>query len=195
MHTLQEEVRHMSDMVEKLLTLARLDAGELRPARQRLDVTDFVEEATARWLATADARAVHVDVDTPESGSVLADPALTRRILDNLVDNAIRHTPPGGRVRVSASLQDGGWLLSVSDQGPGVPAEQRVRVFERFARADSARGRVAEGGAGLGLPLSVAFAGVQGGEVRLSEAAGWGAVFTVWLPDPGPDDEGERVSS
>jgi signal transduction histidine kinase len=192
MRVLQEEVRHMSDMVEKLLTLARLDAGELRPARQRLDVTDFVEEATARWLAAADARAVLVEVDTPESGSVLADPPLTRRILDNLLDNAIRHSPPDGRVRVSASVHDGGLLLSVSDQGPGVPPEHRARVFERFARADSVRGRVAEGGAGLGLPLSAAFARVQGGEVRLTEAPGWGAAFTVWLPNPGTDDEAVR---
>ena len=185
MRVLQEEVRHMSEMVEKLLTLARLDAGELRPARQRLDVTDFVQEAAARWLAIAEARDVRFEVNTPESGTVVADPALTRRILDNLLDNAIRHSPPGGRVRVSASVGVDHWLLSVSDEGPGIPREERSRVFERFARADMVRGRVAEGGAGLGLPLSAAFARVQGGEVRLTDATGTGAEFIVRLPMPG----------
>ena len=189
MRVLQEEVRHMSDMVEKLLTLARLDAGELRPARERLDVTDFVHEAAARWLAIAEASGVRVEVDTPESGAVLADPALTRRILDNLLDNAIRHSPQGGRVRVGASAGDGGWLISVSDEGPGIPREQRAHVFQRFARADKTRARVGEGGAGLGLPLSMAYARVQGGDVRLSDADGGGAVFVVWLPDLGQDGE------
>jgi two-component system, OmpR family, sensor kinase len=183
LRVLQEEVRHMSEMVEKLLTLARLDAGELRPARQRLDVTDFVHEASARWLAAAEAKDVRIDVGTPESGSILADPVLTRRILDNLLDNAIRHSPTGGQVGVTAAPGEGGWLIAVRDQGPGIAGEQRARVFERFARADNARARAGDGGAGLGLPLSMAFARVQGGDVRLRPADGCGAVFEVWLPD------------
>ncbi len=72
---------------------------------------------------------------------MLADPGLTRRILDNLIDNGIRHTPTGSRLRVRASRDEGGWLLEVSDQGPGIPAAQRGRVFERFGRSDSARAR------------------------------------------------------
>jgi signal transduction histidine kinase len=190
MRVLQEEVRHMSEMVEKLLTLARLDAGELRPARERLDVTDFVQEAATRWLSTAERHGVRLEVHTPESGTVLADPVLTRRILDNLLDNAIRHSPAGGEVGVSATLGGGSWRISVSDQGPGIAPEQRSRIFERFATADHVRARVRAGGAGLGLPLSSAFARLQGGELRLTEAAGWGAVFVVRLPDPGPDGEG-----
>jgi two-component system, OmpR family, sensor kinase len=188
MRVLQEEVRHMSEMVEKLLTLARLDAGELRPASQRLDVTDFVHEATARWLAAAGAKDVRVEVRTPESGTILADPALTRRILDNLLDNAIRHSPPGGEVRVDVCPAEGGWRFTVSDEGPGIQPEHRDRVFERFAMADNARARGGDGGTGLGLPLSQAFARVQGGDVRLGRAEGRGAVFDVWLPDPRPDE-------
>jgi len=183
LQVLQDEVRHMSDMVDKLLTLARLDAGELRPAREHLDVTDFVHESAARWLAAAEAKHVLVDVETPASGTILADRVLTRRILDNLLDNAIRHSPPGGQVRLTASARDGGWLLAVTDEGPGVAGEHRDRVFERFARADNARARGDDGGAGLGLPLSMAFARVQGGDLRLRAAAGRGALFEVWLPD------------
>jgi len=75
----------------------------------------------------------------------------------------------------------------VSDQGPGIAREQRARIFQRFARADNTRARDGDGGAGLGLPLSLAFARVQGGEVRLRDATGWGAVFDLWLPDPRRD--------
>lgn len=183
LRVLQEEVHHMSEMVEKLLMLARLDAGELKPVRQRLDVTDFVHEAAARWQPAAEANGVELDVCAPGSGAILADPALTRRILDNLLDNAIRHSPDGGRVRVSAEPEDQGWLFTVGDQGPGIAAEQRGRIFERFTRADDARARDG-GGAGLGLPLSMAFARLQGGDVRLGDAPGGGAVLQVWLPDP-----------
>jgi signal transduction histidine kinase len=186
LRVLEDEVRHMSEMVEKLLMLARLDAGELKPVRQQLDVTDFVHEAAARWQQAAEEKGVELDVRTPGSGAILADPALTRRIFDNLLDNAIRHSPDGGRVRVSAEPEDRGWLFAVSDQGPGIAQEQRGRVFDRFTRADDARGRDG-GGAGLGLPLSMAFARVQGGEVRLGDAPGGGAVLHVWLPDPPAD--------
>jgi len=184
LRVLDEEVRHMSEMVERLLMLARLDAGELRPANQELDVTDFVHETAARWQASAEAKGVDLQVRTPASGTVLADPDLTRRILDNLLDNAIRHSPPAGRVRVSARPAARGWLFAVSDEGPGIAGRERDRVFERFARAGDARARDGRGGAGLGLPLSMAFARVQGGHVRLDDSPGWGAVFQVWLPDP-----------
>lgn len=175
----------MSDMVEKLLMLARVDAGELKPERQRLDVIDFIHVSTARWVAIAGRKGVDIEVDLPESGTVVADPSLTRRILDNLIDNALRHSPTGGRVRVSASRCEGGWLFAVSDQGPGIAPEQRAHVFERFARADSARSRKGDGGTGLGLTLSLAFARAQGGDLRLAEAPGWGGVFQVWLADDG----------
>jgi len=190
LRVLDDEVRHMSDMVEKLLVLARLDAGELKPVRQQLDVTDFVHEAAARWEAAAEAKRVELEVRTPGSGAILADPVLTRRILDNLLDNAIRHSPEEGRVRVSAAPEAGGWLFAVTDQGPGIAPEQRGRIFERFSRADDARATNGGRGAGLGLPLSRAFARLQGGEVRIGDAPGGGAVFQVWLPDALPGTAG-----
>ena len=189
LQVLRDEVRHMTDLVERLLLLARADAGQLTPALQQLDVTDFVHETAARWLATATARGVDIEVLAPDSGSAMADPDLARRIIDNLLDNAIRHSPAGGRVRVAASRSGDRWLFEVADQGPGIPRERRDRAFERFARADSARARNGDRGAGLGLPLSLAFARVQGGELRLVEMAGWGAVLRLWLPDASPDAE------
>ena len=189
LHVLQDEVQHMTEMIEKLLMLARVDAGQLKPARQPLDVADFVHETTARWMATAAEKQVTVEVEVPDSGTMSADPGLTRRILDNLIDNGIRHSPTGSKLRVRAWRDQGRWLLEVSDQGPGIPAEQRGRVFERFGRSDSARARLGSGGTGLGLPLSLAFARVQGGELSLVERPGWGAVVQAWIPDEGVGGE------
>jgi two-component system OmpR family sensor kinase len=183
LHLLLAEVQHMTGVVERLLMLARADAGELRPCRESLDVADFLHEAYARWLSRATQQGVTLEVSAPDSGTMEADLDLTRRIIDNLVENALRHSPRGGIVRISASPGSDGWRFEVSDQGPGVPRQERARIFERFARADPARTPDAEGGTGLGLPLSAAFARVQGGDVRLVEQRQWGAVFQLWLPD------------
>ena len=192
LRVLQEEVQHMTRMVETLLMLARVDAGQLRPARQQLNVFDFIHETAARWQTTAAEKEVNVEVEVPDSGTMLADPSLTRRILDNLIDNAIRHSPTGSRLRIGASRCDGDWSIEVRDQGPGVSPGQRGRVFERFAREDSARTRGRSGGAGLGLPLSLAVARLQGGDLTLVDRPGWGAVFQARIADAGTDDEPPR---
>ena len=185
LRVLLSEVEHMTGVVERLLLLARTDAGQLRPRREALDVADFMHEAYGRWLPRASQQGVELEVVAPDSGALEADLDLTRRIVDNLVDNALRHSPRGSLLRLSAARDGKGWRFEVADQGPGVPQAQRARIFDRFARGDTARTPDAEGGTGLGLPLSAAFARVQGGEVRLAERAGWGAVFEVWLPDSG----------
>jgi signal transduction histidine kinase len=179
---LSREVGHMSTMVDKLLLLARSDAGDLRAAPSKIDVADFVHETGARWRRVAAQRALGIDVDAPDSGTVVADPDLTRRILDNFIDNALKHAPPSSEIWVSAQPSGEGWLFQVADHGPGVPPEERHRVFTRFARVDSVRTRGNNAGAGLGLPLAAAFAGLQGGEVMLRDEPGWGAVFGLWLP-------------
>jgi signal transduction histidine kinase len=179
---LHSEVQHMTGVVERLLLLARADAGELKPRLEPLDVADFLHDAYGRWLTAASRQRVKLEVDAPDSGSVEADLDLTRRIIDNLVDNALRHSPRDGTVRLSAAMDGGGWQFEVADQGPGVPLAQRTRIFDRFASGDLARTPDAEGGTGLGLPLSAAFARVQSGQVRLVNRKGWGAVFQLWLP-------------
>jgi signal transduction histidine kinase len=180
---LQSEVQHMTGVVERLLLLARTDAGQLKPRPERLDVADFLHDTFARWLTRASQQGVELRVEAPDSGGLEADLDLTRRILDNLVDNALRHSPRGGTVRLGAWPEGGGWVLEVADQGPGVPPEQAGRIFNRFARGDHARTPDAEGGTGLGLPLSAAFARVQGGHVKLASRPGSGAVFQLWLPE------------
>jgi heavy metal sensor kinase len=178
---LEAEVEHMSRMVDQLLMLARADAGALRPAETNLDVADFLHETAARWRPVAESRHVRVEVDAPDSGSMWADPDLLRRVMDNLIDNATRHTPEGTAVQLSGAPTAGGWTIDVRDHGAGVPAAARSVLFERFARADGARARDTAG-AGLGLALSRAIAESHGGSLTLLEQNGSGATFRLFLP-------------
>lgn len=180
---LQGEVQHMTGMVERLLLLARADAGELVARRQELDVTDFLHETAARWLPVAQRHRLHIRVETPTSGTLRADPDLTRRILENVLDNAMRHAPPESVIRISARHTLDRWLFEVADQGPGVPEEERDRLFRRFARGDQARTPDGRSGTGLGLSLGAAFARLQGGDLRVADVPGWGAAFELSLPD------------
>lgn len=183
---MRSEVRELSDLVERLLLLARADAGELEPNLEAIDVADFVNETASRWSRITAGRGLTLDVYAPEAGLVHADAALTRRILDNLIDNATKHSPAGGRIRLGARREDQHWVFEVADQGPGVPPQLRDRVFARFARADTARSKDGKGGAGLGLSVSSAFAQAQHGELRLVEVKGGGAVFQLWLVEEAP---------
>ncbi len=179
---IQQEVERMSRLVDRLLMLARADAGSLQPAAAPLDVADTLYEAAARWRPEADRKRVSLEVGAPDTGLVEADADLIRRVLDNLIDNAIRHSPDGGSVNLDGEREPGGWRVDVSDSGPGVAADAREILFRRFARPDGARARDG-GGAGLGLALSRAIAEAHGGTLELVDSGGTGAVFRLHLPD------------
>jgi two-component system OmpR family sensor kinase len=181
LEVLQAEIGHMTQMVDRLLLLARADAGDLQVRRERIDLVDFLHEAAARWQAVAERRGIEIHLEVPEAGTALADEGLTRRALDNLVDNAIRHS--GGRtIVIRARPEAGTWLVQIMDRGPGIPPELRAHVFERFGKTDKARVNEGTTGAGLGLSLSLAFMRAQGGDLRLGGEPGWGAVFELRLP-------------
>jgi two-component system, OmpR family, sensor kinase len=179
---LQRELEHLGHVSEQLLLLAQADAGSLTPMRVEVDVADLVEEVGARWRRFADERAIRLQVVAPESGTMNADPNLVGQVLDNLLDNALRHGPRPGRVQLLTEQLDGEWRFDVTDEGGGVPAELRDRIFERFTRADPARNR-RTGGAGLGLSLSAAIARAHGGNLELIQGApGSGATFRLRIP-------------
>ncbi len=176
------EVEHMSRLADQLLILARADAGALQPAKEPVDVADFLHETAARWEEVAAERGNRLDVSAPNSGRMNADPALLRRVLDNLIENALRHTAEGTAVALRGYTAYGGWNVEVADQGPGVAPEDRARLFTRFARTDSARSPE-NGGAGLGLALSAAIARAHGGTLELVASAASGASFRLHIPD------------
>ncbi len=181
LETVGAEVRRLSRTADQLLLLARADAGVLEPLHEEVDVTDLLEETAARWQPTLGVRGIELRTSIPHSGgTVVADGGMLRRLLDNLLDNAARYTPAGGLIRLSGEPVAGGWVISVADSGPGIDPALRPRVFERFTRADSARGRDT-GGAGLGLSLCAAIAELHGGTLELDDSHR-GARWLLRLP-------------
>jgi len=187
LESLHQEVEHLSRLSDQLLILARADAGALVPAKEHIDVADFLHETAARWEEVAKKRGSRLEVSAPGHGRMEADPALLRRVVDNLIDNAVRYNPSGAAVMLRGYRDNGGWNVEVADQGPGVAPGHRDLLFTRFARADSARSPE-DGGAGLGLALSAAIARAHGGSLELVEDASPGAVFRLYVPNaPGSD--------
>jgi signal transduction histidine kinase len=180
LNSVLDQVQHLTRISDQLLLIARADAGELHPELERIDVVDFIHELALPWQAVAETRRLEFAVDVPDAGELEADPALTRRAIDNLLDNAFRYAPELSTVRLAVRQEDSDWVFEISDEGPGVPPDQRERIFERFARADSARTR-SGGGAGLGLALSSAIATAQGGSLEHVDRPGPGAVFRLRL--------------
>ncbi len=156
-------------------------------AKEPIDVADFLHETAARWDDIAKTQGARIEVSAPSSGRMEADPALLRRVVDNLLDNALRHTANGTSVTLHGYPGSGGWNVEVADHGPGVAPRQRDKLFTRFGRADSARSRDG-GGAGLGLALSAAIARAHGGSLELVESGSPGAVFKLIVPNTGGED-------
>ena len=179
--TLLREVEQLTRVADHLLLLARADSGALLPKLEPLDLPDLVEEVADRWQASAAAKGAALKCSVVHGGRLMGDPDLLKRLLDNLLDNALRHTPSGGEVGVVAICADGVWTVSVSDSGPGVPVDAQPYLFERFSRGDPARSR-STGGAGLGLSICAAIARAHGGSIELAPGPLSGATFILRLP-------------
>ena len=190
MQRIEAEAARMGVLVDDLLLLARLDQG--RPlGREQVDLARIVEEAVDSARAVEPDRRIDLGLDGPTS--VVGDAGRLRQAVDNLLDNARVHTPASSRVRVTLRPDDGAVLLTVADEGPGLPAEVATRAFERFYRGDPSRSR-SMGGAGLGLSIVAAIVESHGGTVNVRSEEGAGATFEVRLPVSGrtAGDEGEE---
>jgi len=175
------EADRLERLVEEQLQLARLDAGGLPLERERFDLDDLVEGVVASRRPLAEREGVVMRARGDGPVPVHADPARIEQILLILVDNALRHTPAGGEIEISAGRTDDAALLSVRDTGEGIPLEEQAFVFDRFYRGDPSReGR----SAGLGLAIARALAQAHGGQIDLVSAPGAGSTFTLRLPPP-----------
>jgi two-component system OmpR family sensor kinase len=178
MQRIEQEGKRMGDLVDELLLLAQLDQGQPLD-RQPVDVAAVVEAAVDAARAADPERSIGVDSQSPLV--VLAAESRLRQMVDNLLTNARVHTPPETAIDVRLTGEDGQVVLEVADEGPGVPAEEADRIFERFYRTDRSRSR-RQGGAGLGLAIVRSVVEAYGGTVIYRSRPGGGSIFRVALP-------------
>ena len=183
---LHQEAQRLATIVEDLFTLTRADAGEYRLARSDFYLDELAADCVRATRALAQAKSIALAVvEAPCEMPVRADEELLRRMILNLLDNAIKYTPEGGSVSVACSVAPDGYDLSVTDSGPGIPAELQSRIFERFFRVDRARSRTArDGGAGLGLSIARWIAEAHDGRIDLVRSDATGSVFKAHIPAP-----------
>jgi heavy metal sensor kinase len=178
---IQDEARLLSGIVDDMLSLARADAGQRGLKLEEFYLNDLVEECLHSARALALNKSLSLNFESSDETAVRGDEDLLRRMVVNLLDNAIKYTPDGGSVSVKLWRENGMVRLRVTDNGIGIPAEAAARVFERFYRVDKARSR-AEGGSGLGLPIVKWIAEAHHGSVNLESAPERGSSFTVSIP-------------
>jgi len=182
---MSRETERLIRLVSDLLVLTRADAGALNLQPALLDLGELARSRCEHLKRPAGKRQVRLEVaPSAETGAgclVWADADRVAQVLDNLLDNAIRYSPPGGVVQVALERDNGQVACRVSDSGPGIPAEHLPWIFERFYRADPARGR-SQGGSGLGLAIVRGLVTAHGGRVAAASREGQGTTVTFWLP-------------
>ena len=176
----------MERLIQDLLDVASIEAGRLRLDRRILDATTSFDEAASLARSLADRSGLEVKASRPQQlPSVLADRDRVLQVFANLVGNAVKFTPRGGSITLSAATADHYVLFSVSDTGPGIDEVERHRLFDRYWQAQQLGRR---GGAGLGLAISHGIVDAHGGEIRVESRPGEGSTFTFTLPVAPPGE-------
>ena len=171
----------LTRLVEDLRTLALAESGELKLERTSADLPALVERFVERFRAQADNRQVSIQVESSPIPPVSIDPMRVEQILNNLLSNALRHTPDGGTIKIAINRSSDTVILSIHDSGSGIPPEALSHIFERLYRADRSRSR-AEGGTGLGLAIARRLVEAHHGMLNAANHPQGGAIFTMTLP-------------
>ena len=178
---IQEEGERIERLVRDLLDLARFEAGGISMADENVDVDEIFERVSERHAKAAEEKGVAIVIEPHDDIRLIGDPHRLEQAIQNLAANALRHTPPGGSVRLRASRQNGRVVLTVSDSGMGIPQQHLPHVFDRFYKADQSRAQT--GGSGLGLSIVKAIVERHGGSVSARSTQGVETVFEIVLPD------------
>jgi heavy metal sensor kinase len=176
-----EETQRLANIVESLLSISRLDAGEARGQSFRLDFAELARTTADQMRLLAEEKHISVVCNGTEPVEVDADPSRLKQVVVNLLDNAIKYTPEGGKVSISVTRRDGRAILEVADSGIGIASPDLPHIFDRFYRADKARSRQM-GGTGLGLSIVRSICLAHGGQVTVKSTEGRGSLFHVDLP-------------
>lgn len=177
-----DEVQRLTGLVEELLDLARIQAGQLELELDTVDLSEAARESLSRLEPQTAARKLEVVVQDPEDPVLVqADPDRLHQVILNLLDNAIKFSMEGGKVEVGIKSAGHFGVLTVADSGPGIPASELPHIWDRFYKADRARAS-GKGGSGLGLTIVRHLVEAHGGKVEVQSIAGKGSAFSVWLP-------------
>ncbi len=194
-----QQVTRMADLVDSLLTLARADEGRFDLYREPVELGPLMREVVETARLLGEDAGLTIDAPVMENAEVLADLTRLRQLYLNLVTNAIKYTPRGGRVDITLTRSDAAVTFAVKDTGIGIAAADLPYIFERFWRADRVRSRASErGGFGLGLAICQWIAQAHGGRLSVQSRLGRGSIFTVVLPlagSPGSGMTGEYEST
>ncbi len=177
---MHRQAQHLNRLIDDLRTLSLADAGQLTLQRRPVRPSDLLEHAAIAYLPQAEERGIQLSVTAEATPAISVDPDRLGQVIGNLVGNALRHTPDGGHIELAAALTGAGVVLSVTDDGPGIPNDDLPHIFERFYRGDKAR--VDDGSSGLGLAIARSLVEAHGGQMGVENVATGGARFTVALP-------------
>jgi signal transduction histidine kinase len=178
-----EEARLLARLVEDLRTLSMAEAGELPLRKDAVDVVELLADVRTSFSGQVEAAGLDLHVDV-EGGlpTILGDVGRLEQVLNNLVANALQHTPQGGRIALEARGADGGVRILVTDTGEGIPTEDLPYIFDRFWRGDKSRSRANGMGSGLGLAIARQLVEAHGGQIDVQSELGEGTTFVVDLP-------------
>lgn len=187
---MQIEAKRLTDLVQEIIQLSRVQDSDPLQEAQVLSVSDFIKEALDQCRTTAESRQITLTYNQSEEAKIMGDRDQLTMAVHNLIENAINYSPIDTKVSVSTSLQDGIVTISVTDQGIGIPEAETERIFERFYRVDPARSRET-GGTGLGLSIVKHIVTKHGGEISVWSAENVGSTFSIRLPiqTPKGDDK------
>jgi two-component system OmpR family sensor kinase len=181
----EHETIRLSRIVDDMFTLTRADAGNYPVRAMPMYLDEVIDEVVRAARVMGATRDVSIVAECVHPAAFTGDEDLIRRLVINILDNAIRYSPSGGTVRVALDRSGDVYAVSISDQGPGIAPESQSRIFERFYRIDAARTHgAADGGAGLGLALARWIARVHNGDIRLAASSRLGSTFVITLPCP-----------
>jgi heavy metal sensor kinase len=189
-----EETSRLSRIVENLLTISRLDAGEARMEVTQVDLGKLAAETVEQMKLLADEKSLSMTCDVSPDVYVGGDRSRLKQVIVNLIDNAIKYTPEGGDIKLKVRSDQDNAEVEISDTGAGIPPEAMPHIFERFYRADKARSRES-GGAGLGLAIVKAICTAHGAEIKVTSTEGQGSRFLIALPLIKPADTQAQPAS
>jgi heavy metal sensor kinase len=181
-----EEVNRLTSLIESLLTISRADSGHILLERSAFPVMAAVREAAGLFEVLLEEKSLYIQVEGDDHAQICGDRIFLRQALVNILHNAIKYSPVGETIVVEIETAANQVVVMIQDHGPGIPAKDQARVFDRFYRVDKARWRES-GGAGLGLAIAKWAVEAHGGHITLASAAGEGCTFRVSLPAANPN--------